>query len=395
MTSRGWAVLVAALTSMGAGRILGLEDLYLVGAGLLLICVFAIAYVRVLRPDLSATRRVLPARVYAGGSSRVELSLVNRGRRSSPVLSVQDPFDRGARWARFLVAPLRPEEVARAAYRLPTDRRGLYDLGPLQVAVTDPFGLATRTVEAAPQTRLTVFPHIDLIAPPPSSNGDDPLAGADHPRALTGGGEDFYALRPYVRGDDLRKVHWPSTARTGEMMLRQDEMPWQARSIIVVDVRTATCPAPALELVVSAAASIVSAAAHHDGLQRLITTAGFDSRAGAGTGHTEAILEHLAGVRASTGTIVTALSTLRRSQAGGALVVVTTGLATAADLQSLAALRTRYAGVTVVVFDQSAWTGVSAAGSPTPTVRGVRFVRVGNGHPFAQAWDGLAVGARR
>ncbi len=119
----------------------------------------------------------------------------------------------------------------------------MFDLGPLEVGLADPFGLVGRVVEAAPRTRLTVYPRIDPVAPPPSSHGDDPLAGADHPRALTGGGEDFYALRPYVRGDDLRKVHWPSTAKTDDLMIRQDEMPWQSRSTLLLDNRLSVTPA--------------------------------------------------------------------------------------------------------------------------------------------------------
>ncbi|GAC1318003.1 MAG: DUF58 domain-containing protein [Acidimicrobiales bacterium] len=400
MTGRGWAVLVGALVSMLAGRLLGLEDLYLVGAGLVLVGIAALVYVRAVSPHLEATRRVLPARVHAGSSSRVELTIVNQGRGRSPVASVQDPFDGGSRWARFLVAPLGPGEAARAAYRLPTDRRGVYDLGPLQVGVADPFGLATRVVEGAPLSQLVVFPRLDPIEPPPISTGDDPLAGADHPRALTGGGEDFYALRPYVRGDDLRKVHWPSTARTDDLMLRQDEMPWQARSTILADVRSATCPPPALELVVSAAASIVVAAARHEGLQRMVTTAGFDSRAGNRGHHADAILEHLAGVRAGSGTIVAALAGLRRSQGGGALVAITTSLASTADIQALAGLRPRFGSVTVVVFEQSAWTGVEAPDMAAPVGRGIRIVRVTASRPFAAAWATLAgaprpTGARR
>ncbi len=69
------------------------------------------------------------------------------------------------------------------------------------------------------------------------TTGNDPLAGAEHPNALGRGGEDFYALRHYVVGDDLRRVHWPSTARHDELMVRQDELPWQGRATVLVDVR--------------------------------------------------------------------------------------------------------------------------------------------------------------
>ena len=386
MTGRGWAILAAAIVSLVAGWVLGLKDLFLVGAGLAVVLLAARLYLAVVEPDVAASRRVLPARVHAGGSSRVELSLVNRSRRRSPVLSVRDPFDDGSRWARFLVAPLEPGELARAAYRLPTDQRGVFDLGPLQVSVTDPFGLVGTTFIAAPLTRLTVFPRIDRVAPPPSSHGDDPLAGADHPRGLTGTGEDFYALRPYVRGDDLRKVHWPSSAKADDLMLRQDEMPWQSRSIIVLDTRAAVCPPPALEILVSAAASLVVAAGRHDGLQRLLTTAGFDSRSTGGTGHVESILEHLASVKPSGDGLVPLLGTLRRGSAGGALVVLTTALAPTSDLEAVASLRSRFASVTLVVVERSAW------GDPTPPrplPAAVRPVRVTEAMPFASAWSAV------
>lgn len=386
MTGRGWAVLAAAVVLLIAGRLLGLEDLYLVGAGLLLVLALGALYVKTAGSEVSATRRVLPARVHAGGSSRVELAIVNRSRRTSPVLAVRDPFDGGVRWARFLVAPLGPGELARAAYRLPTERRGVFDLGPLEVGLSDPFGLVASTTEVASRTRLTVYPRIDPVAPPPSSHGDDPLAGADHPRGLTGSGEDFYALRPYVRGDDLRKVHWPSTAKADDLLLRQDEMPWQSRSTLLLDCRATVCPPPALEVLVSAAASLVVAAARHDGLQRMLTTSGYDSRSVGGTAHVTAILEQLAGQRAGSGHLRPLLATVRRSQTGGALVVLTTALADSGDLEALAALRSRFASITLILAERSLW-GDPAPLKPLPS--SLRVVRVSAARPFAEAWSAV------
>jgi len=293
------------------------------------------------------------------------------------------------------VAPLAPGEVARAAYRLPTDQRGVFDLGPLEVGLADPFGLVAASVEAAPRTRLTVYPRIDQVAPPPSSQGDDPLAGADHPRALTGGGEDFYALRPYVRGDDLRKVHWPSTAKIDDdLMLRQDEMPWQSRSTLLVDNRTAVCPPPALEIIVSAAASLAVASARHDGLQRLLTATGADTGSAGGSGHVESILEHLAGLRRGEGELLPVLGGLRRSRSGGALVILTTAIAPSADFDAMVALATRFSSVMLVLVEPSVW------GEPVPpraVPARLRVVRVEAGRSFAAAWTaavGPAMGAK-
>ncbi len=88
----------------------------------------------------------------------------------------------------------------RAAYGLPTERRGILAVGPLAVEVSDPFGLASVSTAAAPVAELTVWPAIDEVVPIPHTQGDDPHGGADHPNALTTGGDDFYALRPYVGG---------------------------------------------------------------------------------------------------------------------------------------------------------------------------------------------------
>ena len=385
LTRRGWLLLLGAGVLLVAGRLLGISELYAMAAGALTLVAGAVVYVHVTKVTLDARRELHPPRVHAGSPSRVELTVHNRGGRRTPVLGVRDPFDGGKRWARFLLSPLHVSEQARAAYRLPTERRGVYDLGPLEVHLTDPFGVAGLRSLAAPPTQLTVFPHVDVIEPLPQTLGHDPHAATDHPTAIGRGGEDFYGLRPYEQGDDLRRVHWPTTARTGELMIRQDEMPWQGRATVVLDVRRDLHTAASLEHAVSAAASIVSAAWRQRSLIRLVSTDGVDSGFGAGPAHTEAILEHLATVGTSRlGGLDTALEMVRRDARGGALAVVTTSAAPTADLQRLRGLRGRY-GVVLVVFDQG-----NSAGS-TPMVG--RVVRVPTTSTFVEAWQlGVASG---
>jgi uncharacterized protein (DUF58 family) len=383
LTTRGVAVLIAAVAAIAAGRILGLLDVFVAGVGLLVITMAAAAYVRLLRPTVTATRRVQPPRVHAGGSSRVELGLTNRSPRRSPVLRVRDPFDRGARWARFHVAPLAPGELARAAYRLPTEQRGVFDLGPLTVRLSDPFGLTRQTTEAAPRTHLTVYPRVDDVAPIPTARGDDPLAGSDHPRALAGSGGDFYGLRPYVRGDDLRRVHWPSTARTDDLMIRQDEMPWQGRATVVVDNRAATTDPDVFEAILSAAASIVVAGQRHGALLRLATTSGYDSGFASGRAHTDAILEALAEATTDGASMLRVLARLHVS-GGGSLAIVTTTRVPADDLVAISGLRPRYGTATVVLFELGA--------GRLPAIPGARTVRVRHDRGFAAAWNATFAG---
>src|SRR3712207_9064008 len=70
----------------------------------------------------------------------------------------------------------------------------------------------TTLFRSAPATELTVYPRVDVVAAPPLTTGHDPRSGGGHATFL-GSGDEFYGLRAYEVGDDLRQVHWPSTAR--------------------------------------------------------------------------------------------------------------------------------------------------------------------------------------
>jgi len=361
---------------------LGLVELFSLAAGATVLVIASVVYVRLVRFGFDATRQPHPARVHAGQASRVELSVRNTNRRRSPVVIVRDPFDRGRRWARFLLAPLQPGETARAAYRLPTERRGVFELGPLSAQLRDPFGLAQSVSDAAPATKLTVYPKVVPIEPLPHTLGHDPHAGADHATALGRGGEDFYALREYQVGDDLRRVHWKSVARTGELMIRQDEMPWQGRATVVVDLRLGIHDADSLERAVSAAASIVSACWQHRSLVRLAATDGTDSGFAAGHAHVDAILEYLATADLGReGGLVPLVDRLRRDGNGGALAVVTTSAAGDSDLGAVNRLRGRFGAVWLVLVEG----GGRASGRMADAASGV--IRVRTDDDFGPAWN--------
>ena len=160
----------------------------------------------------------------------------------------------------------------------------------------------------------------------PLSAGNDPLAGSEHPNALGRGGEDFYALRAYVVGDDLRRVHWPATARHDELMVRQDELPWQGRTTVVIDDRAGVHTAESFERMISAAASILVAGTRRQDLVRLVTASGSDSGFGAGHAHVEGLLEALACIEPQGGTdLAGAGEVLGATGVSGALVVLTGG----------------------------------------------------------------------
>lgn len=394
LTRQGWLVAAGALGLILTGRLLGLVELFALGVVAAALLAGAALLVSLSRLELEVGRSVHPTRVHVGSSSRVEVTVRNVRNLRTPLLRLHDAVS-GTRGADLLVAPLDRGERTVAAYRLPTDRRGLVRIGPLQVVVGDPFGLTQVSTQAAPQVEVTVYPHVDQVSPLPYTTGQDPLAGARQPNSLGRTGEDFYALRPYVVGDDLRRIHWPSSARHDELLVRQNELPWQGRTTVLLDVRKAAHSGDSLEVAVSAAASVVAATAKRRDLIRLMTTNGSDSDFAPGSDHVEAIMEHLAVVPAApAGSLRRAVDVLGRRSLGGALVVVLAEVPDT-DLRAIAALRSRYGSLTVVQVDRSAWDPAAPIGRPSAPAA----VRITRDQPFAPTWDAhvraLRVGGRR
>jgi uncharacterized protein (DUF58 family) len=386
-TRRGWAVCGAAVAFVAAGRLLGIPELYalaVVGLGLL---AGAVVYVRFAPWDVEAHREVRPPQVHAGGNGRVELSVRNNDSRRSPVLSARDPFDDGRRWARFHIAPLQPGETVRAAYRLPTAERGIFPLGPLTIGLTDPFGLATQAREAAPGATLVVYPRIDAIYPLAQARGADPTGSTGHP-SLAYGGEDFYALRPYQTGDDLRRVHWPSSARSDELMIRQDEVPWQGRISVLADLRSPQHSPESLELALSAVASILHAGFVAGRQIRLVTSDGLDTGFGSGHAHLTTVLGRLAAARVGPGgTLAAGLAALDRGGTTGGVAVVTTESATDQDLAGTRRLSARFGSVAIVVIERSAWDPDAPDRRAVAVPGRARVVRVNAALTFETAWN--------
>src|SRR3954452_24027981 len=388
LTRSGRLTALAALVALIAGRLFGSIELYVLATVLAGLVLAAMASMALTQIRIDVARELHPPRVHAGTPSRVDVRVLNESTRRSPLLNLHDAVS-GTRGARFLVSPLSPGESARAAYRLPTERRGIFTLGPLDASVTDPLGLAARTLRVAGASELTVYPRIDPIAPLPHTRGDDPMSGADHPTGVALSGEDFYALRAYEVGDDLRRVHWPSTARLDELMIRQNEMPWQARVTVLLDVRRRAHSGESLELAVSAAASIVAACWQRGSLVRLVTTDGVDSGYGSQHAHIEAIMETLASVGPTRDDrLAGVLGSLTRPGNAGGLVAIFTAEAPTNEVESIARLQFRFASLTVVLFDRSAYdTTTAARGRRSTSPASSSVVRVDGTHSFAAAWN--------
>lgn len=294
VTRRGLAVIAASIAIAIAGRTIGLGEFYgLAGGGLALVAA-AFLMTRNRGDNIVVTRTITPNRVHVDSPWRVEMRAANRGTKPSPLLAVSTTFSLGQRYARFSLAPLAPGAGAEAAFRLPTERRGVFTLGPLVLERSDIFGLVSRRTEVAPGKQLTVYPRVDAVTSLDGVGVSDPLAEVHGPRRVGASGGDFFALVEYEQGDDMRRIHWPSVARTGRLMIRHEETPWRGRTTVVLDLRASVHDDTSFEDALSAAASVLVAGGARNGLIRLVTTGPYDSGFGAGRTHLDHLLEVLA-----------------------------------------------------------------------------------------------------
>ncbi len=154
-------------------------------------------------------------------------------------------------------AALPAGETYTAGYRILAKPRGVYRVGPVRVSVADPLHLAASdTDRPAMPTGSSSTRRSSNSRAFPLVRGLNPALHATRPEFSHRGGEDFFTLREYRIGDDLRRVHWPSTAKRDELMIRQLETPWQSRALVLLDVRrTSYENRAAFERAVSGAAS--------------------------------------------------------------------------------------------------------------------------------------------
>jgi uncharacterized protein (DUF58 family) len=237
------------------------------------------------RYRVAGSRRLSPGRVPAGSEARVHLRIDNVSRLPTGLLMLQDrvPYVLGPR-PRFVLDRVEPGGRREVSYRVRSDLRGRYPLGPLQLRLTDPFGMCELTRSFSTYDDLTVIPRVEPL-PPVRLSGEATGYGDGRQRSLALAGEDDVIPRGYRYGDDLRRVHWRSTARYGELMVRREEQPQRARCTVFLDTRGAAFegagPDSAFEWAVSGAASVLVHMLERGYSVRLLTDTG-DSVPGEG-----------------------------------------------------------------------------------------------------------------
>ncbi|MFG1943081.1 DUF58 domain-containing protein [Nonomuraea sp. NPDC048826] len=341
LTPLGRGTLVGSVLLYAAGFALGYPEPVVLATGGLIALAAALAWTAP-RPKLEVRREVTPGKVPRGDAAVAVLHVRNLGGRRTGLRA----RDRIGGADHTVDVPRLPRHGTRVlSYPLPTGTRGDIPIGPLMLVRADPLGLTRRVREYGETRTLLVRPRTAALPVPPSGRAHH-LEGPTSDSAPSGT-VTFHTLREYVVGDDLRLIHWRSSARTGTLMVRRLIDASLPTTTVVLDTRDLT------ELAVDAAASVAVAAA----------TAGFPVRVLTGDGPVaetkgdpELVLDRLALVGPGATGVTEAL---RRAGGGGSLVLVT---ADPAEASAVSAVRRRFDRVICVHL------GPSAPAAPGVTV---------------------------
>jgi uncharacterized protein (DUF58 family) len=383
LTTRGRCLLGTGLALLVAG--IGLGERALVQAAVFVLALPVVAAFAVARQRFSVTSRrtVNPSRVPRGADAEVLLELANTDRRTGGawVLTEGLPAELGEQ-PRFVVDRLPAGATSGMRYRVHGSRRGRHVLGPLQLRLVDPFGLVRRTVAGTDTVPLLVVPRVRALGPGGPAGGSGG-SGEGARRSIAVHGEDDVSAREYRHGDDLRKVHWRATARTGELMVRLEERPWRSSATLLLDTRARAhllagarggAPLPAdgadgapppdsLEWVVEAAASIGTALLRRGSVVRVVTDQGdltAADRIGVGP---EELLDRLALLSPTRTTgLGTAVERVARI-AGDGPVVCLLGAVGADDVADLVRVRSGPSTDAAVLTDVASWADAGAVRS--------------------------------
>jgi uncharacterized protein (DUF58 family) len=407
LTVRGRAFLAAGATAFLCALFLGHDELVRVGALLILLPLATAYFLGRSRYRLGLVRSLSPAQVNAGQQARVQLDLTNDGRMPTGLLLLEDqiPYVLGTR-PRFVVDRMGPKWKRSVGYLVRSDVRGKFDVGPMKVRLSDPFGLVE--LERTFQTRssLVVTPRVVPLPVVPLS-GVWTGSGDNRPRAFASGSAEDVTVREYRRGDDLRRVHWRSSAHAGELMVRREEQPWQSRATLFVDNRRfahrGNGAASSLEHAVSIAASVAVHLVQRGFVVRLVTASGLDP-GGAWHEHalaaeTAPLLESLAVLTDTTHPHID-LRWLQEAGHAGLLIAVL-GDVSDHDRPVLTRMRHSASSAMAVVLDVPAWARGSSPGALSTAQHtawlgsnGWRAVSAGPKDPLPAVWQELGVAGR-
>jgi len=390
MTTRGTSFLAAGIAAAFVGYLLGERGLLCVGIALIALPVLAAAAARRGHYRLATSRIIRPPRVPAGHTANVTLRLENVSRVSTGLLLAEDavPYALGTR-PRYVLDKIERNGTRELTYSLRSDLRGKFEIGPLQLRVADSFGLVEITHSLTGRTTFIVTPRVVPLARTVISRS---WAGEGEGRARLAAtaGEDDVIPREYRDGDELRRVHWKSTARYGELMVRREEQRWRNRATVVLDSRSISHlgagAGSSFETAISAAASVGVHVAQEGLTGQFIS----DTEVlRPGPFFEDRLLDALAVIRPSgQRTMDRAFKELKLSGAG--VIIAVMGKMSPAEAKQLAACRTEGSQGIALLLDVATWADEARRASPIAVPATDRAAPSGSAAHGDTALDGAA-----
>lgn len=258
LTRAGLGLVGVAAITLAIALLFGLLELFQLLAVIIAVLVIAVVFVLIRQPKVRVLRATQPTTLRSGEPAQLVLTVKNEKQGKTPVLFAKDVIA-GTQSTRLTFGSIEQDQQIRVGYSVPATARGLLEVGPLQIDLQDPLGLVKRRLEGAPIQSFLVRPRL-LSMPAIKASAGTLRHHATTAKSNRTGSDEFYALRPYVLGDDLRRVHWKSAARTQNLLVRQDRDAQLGGVTIVCDISVANYTPEGFERAIVAANSIAHAA---------------------------------------------------------------------------------------------------------------------------------------
>jgi uncharacterized protein (DUF58 family) len=260
MTRRGWLTLLLGAATYVVAWLFGVKALYPVATGLVLAPIAAVGWVWLAAGPMRLQRRAGKGVLLEGGDVWVGLDVQPESRIPAAGIAITETI---ARFGDQVTTLSRTGTGYRGTYVLERVPRGRYVVEQARATVDDPFGLARMDVELDARGSLLVYPRLVPLDRLFSESG----AHAQDGRRLLlrrPSGFDLHSVREYEQGESLRKVHWKTTARRGQLMVKELEDAPRDEIAVILDADASAVVEDSFDVQVRAAGSILRAHAAHN-----------------------------------------------------------------------------------------------------------------------------------
>ncbi len=230
----------AAVFLLIVAMLLGAPQMYLMAVILALVPVAGWLLNKVLMRGL-VCERVSPETADENGRSLITVTVRNEGHFPKFYLRAIDTLPRFVRYAGspeadsvFLVK-LWPGEAGRIKYLIEPQKRGQHKIGPLLIQATDAFGFSELYQKVESYAEILVYPEILPVSPSLLSSGAATGWRDEEDARSRGNGTDFTGVREYRPGDELRRINWKTTARTGTLAVTEYTQGYASDVVLILD----------------------------------------------------------------------------------------------------------------------------------------------------------------